>query len=192
MKKKTFSLVLIAIVVGVAVLIGIIYASKTMGIKKDKASMISKEKLQNSTSKDDNIDIDLYFGGNGDKADIVKEQRLISSEEFLGEIIMQELIKGPAVVSESKPVFPKGTRLLSFSIKDKIAYISLSNEVVLKMTSVQEGTLLKSITTSLTQLSSIEKVMITIDNQGVETLGGNYNISKPFSKDEIENLRIQQ
>ncbi|MEG1256272.1 GerMN domain-containing protein [Clostridium sp.] len=195
MKKKTLSLIVIAIVVGIALLVGVIYATKTKIIKKDKPSTISKEKLENSkelTSNDKGTNIVLYFGGNEDKADIVKEERFISNEEFLGEIIMQELIKGPAIVSESKPVLPKETRLLNFSIKDGIGYINLSSEAVFEMTVVQEETLLKSVTNSLTQLESVAKVMITIDNQRVETLGGNYDISKPFSKDEIGNLKIQK
>jgi len=56
MKKKTFNLIVIAIVVGIALLVGGIYATKTMIVKKDKASTISKEKLENTkelTSKED-------------------------------------------------------------------------------------------------------------------------------------------
>ncbi len=193
MKKKTFSLVLL-IVVTIALIAGGIYLTKTMSIKKDKASILSKEKLENAkgaTADDGYIDITLYFGGNTEKSEIIKEERLISSEDLIGEIIMQELIKGPAVVSESKPILPKETRLLNFSIKDGIANINLNKEAMFDMSELQEETILKSITNSLSQLKSVNKVMITIDNQGVETLGGHYNISKPFGKDEIITLKIQ-
>jgi len=60
------------------------------------------------------------------------------------------------------------------------------------MSEVQEETILKSISNSLSQLKSVSKIMITVDNQGVESLGGNYNISKPFTKDEIVTLKIQK
>jgi len=31
--------------------------------------------------------------------------------------------------------------------------------------------------------------MITVENKNIESLGGNYNISKPFSKQEIDGMR---
>lgn len=195
MKKKTFSLVLTLVIVVLILIVGGIYLTKTMGIKKDKASILSKEKLENAkgaTSEEGYIDITLYFGGSAEKSELIKEERLMKSEELIGEMIMQELIKGPSIVSDSsKPVLPKETRVLNFSIKDGIAYINLSNEAMFEMSAVQEETVLKSITNSLGQLKSVSKVMITIDNQGVESLGGNYNISKPFSKDEIATLKMQ-
>lgn len=195
MKKKTFSLVLTLVIVVVILVVGGIYLAKTIGVKKDKASILSKEKLENAKgakSEEGYIDITLYFGGSAEKSELIKEERLMNSEELIGEMIMQELIKGPAIVSDSsKPVLPKETRVLNFSIKDGIAYINLSNEAMFEMPAVQEETILKSITNSLGQLKSVSKVMITIDNQGVESLGGNYNISKPFSKEEIVTLKMQ-
>ena len=196
MKKKTFSLVLTITVVVIALVVGGIYLTKTMSIKKDKASIISKAKLENTkgaTEDDGYIDITLYFGGDAEKSELIKEERLINSEDLIGEMIMQELIKGPAKVSEkSKPILPKETRLLSFSIKDGIANINLSPEAMFEMSEVQEVTILKSISNSLSQLKSVSKIMITVNNQGVESLGGNYNISKPFTKDEIITLKIQK
>ena len=193
MKKKTFSLVLTLIIA--VLVVGGIYITKTMVIKKDKASILSKEKLENAksaTAEEGYVDITLYFGGSSEKSEIIKEERLMNSEELIGEMIMQELIKGPAIVSDSsKPILPKETRVLNFSIKDGIANINLSNEAMFDMSAVQEETVLKSITNSLSQLKSVSKVMLTINNQGVESLGGHYNISKPFSKDEIVTLKIQ-
>ncbi|MEW8995471.1 GerMN domain-containing protein [Clostridium sp.] len=194
MKKKTFSLVLTIVVIVIALIVGGVYFAKTMSIKKDKASILSKEKLENTkgaTADDGYIDITLYFGGDTGKSELIKEERLINSEDLIGEMIMQELIKGPSKVSEkSKPILPKETRLLSFSIKDGIANINLSPEAIFEMSEVQEETILKAISNSLSQLKSVSKIKITVDNQGVESLGGNYNISKPFTKDEIVTLKI--
>ncbi|HCQ88967.1 MAG TPA: sporulation/spore germination protein, partial [Clostridium sp.] len=79
---------------------------------KDRNSILSKEKLQNlklPSEKGEYIDIKLYFDGSKNDKDvkIAKEERLVNKEELVGEIIMQELIKGPAVVSESKSILPK-------------------------------------------------------------------------------------
>lgn len=191
MSKKLVIAVSILLVI---ITVGIIF--KVTDGKKDKVSIATKEKLENSkfpSEKDGFIQIDLYFNDSKDEnKSLLKEERLLNKEELVGEIIMQQLIKGPAVVSSSKPTLPKETKLLSFSIKEGIAHVNLSNNVELAMTEGQEKTLLSSIASSLTQLPSVEKIMITVENKNIETLGGNYNISKPFTKDNIETLKIQK
>ncbi|MBU3190150.1 GerMN domain-containing protein [Clostridium bowmanii] len=162
--------------------------------KKDQKSVTNKEKLENLTlplEKDDFIQVGIYFDGtkDGSNAQVVKEERIINKEELIGEIIMQELIKGPSIKSGLKPILSKETRLLSFSIKDSIAYVNLSKEAKITMSVAKEKSCLEGIATSLTQLPSVEKVKITMENKDVDTLGGNFNISKPFNKGEIVSIK---
>lgn len=191
--KKGFNVLIVIVLIGIGFILGAFFF-KSKEIKLDKASTISKEKLENvkEATNEASTDIAVYFGSKEDNAEIVKEERLVSNEELVGEIIMQELIKGPTVGSESKAVLPKETRLLNFSINEGVAYINLSNEAVFEMTQVQEERLLKSITSSMSQLVSVEKVMITVNNEGIETLGGNFNISKPFNGNDINSIKIQK
>lgn len=191
--KKGFNVLIVIVLIGIGFILGAFFF-KSKEIKLDKASTISKEKLENvkEATNEASTDIAVYFGSKEDNAEIVKEERLVSNEELVGEIIMQELIKGPTVGSESKAVLPKETRLLNFSINEGVAYINLSNEAVFEMTQVQEERLLKSITSSMSQLVSVEKVMITVNNEGIETLGGNFNISKPFNGNDISSIKIQK
>lgn len=158
--------------------------------KKDTKSITNKEKLENlklPLEKDGFIQLGLYFDGtkDGTSVQIVKDERLINKEELIGETIMQELIKGPTIKSELKPILPKKTRVLSFSIKDSIAYVNLSKEAKIDMSETKEKSCLQSIAASLTQLSSIDRVKITMENKDIDTLGGNFDISKPFNKGEI-------
>lgn len=158
--------------------------------KKDEKSVTNKEKLQNlklPLEKDGFIELGIYFDGTkkGSDAEVVKDERLINKEELIGEAIMQELIKGPTVKSELKPILPKETRILSFSIKDNIAYANLSEEAKTDMTEAKEKSCLKGIAASLTQLSSVKKVKITVENKNIDTIGGNFDISKPFNKEEL-------
>ena len=158
--------------------------------KKDQKSVTNKEKLENlklPLEKDNFIQFGIYFDGSKDDTtvQVVKDERLINKEELIGETIMQELIKGPTVKSELKPILPKETRLLSFSIKDNIAYVNLSKEAKIKMLAAKEKSCLEGIVASLTQLPSVEKIKITVENKDIDTLGGNFNISKPFSKGEM-------
>lgn len=161
--------------------------------KKDTLSANNNDKIKNIVlpkEKDNSISFDLYFDGSTskDKAEVVKEERLINKEEILGEIIMQEFLKGPSNVSKLKPVLPKETKLLSFSIKDGIAYVNFSSNASFQMTPAKEEACLRGILNSLTQLSSVSKVKIMVENKDIKSLGGNYNISKPFGKDDIENI----
>jgi len=161
---------------------------------KDKKSVTNKEKLENlklPLEKDGFIQLGIYFDGtkDGTTTRVVKDERLINKEELIGETIMQELIKGPTVKSELKPILPKETRLLSFSIKDNIAYVNLSKEAKMDMSELKEKSCLESIVSSLTQLPSVQRVKITVENADVDTLGGNFDISKPFSKGEINLIK---
>lgn len=158
--------------------------------KKDQKSVTNKEKLENlklPLEKDGFIQFGIYFDGTKDGANVqvVKDMRLINKEELIGETIMQELIKGPTLKSELKPILSKETRLLSFSIKDDIAYVNLSKEAKIDMSEAEEKSCLQGIAASLAQLPSVEKVKITLQNKDIDTLGGNFDISKPFNKAEI-------
>lgn len=195
MRRKTFINILIVICL-IIVAIFVIWKLDIFE-KKDKPSIVNTEKIQSSYTaeeKNEAIEISLYFGGpkSNEKSEVVKETRVTNSDQLIGEFIMQELLKGPALVSESKPLFPKDIRLLSFSIKDGIAHINLNQVAEVPMTPSQEETVLKAIASSLDQLSTVNKVMITVENKNIETLGGNYSIIKPFGKEEINNLKIQK
>jgi germination protein M len=158
--------------------------------KKDRTNIKDKEKVKNlqlPNEKGEFIDIDIYFDNskNEKKVEIAMEEVLINKEELVGQLIVDQLIKGPSLKSSLKPVLPKETRLLSFSIKDNVAIVNLSIEAVVSMSKGKEEACLNSIAASLTQLSSVSKVVILIENKNVETLGGNFDISIPFGRDEL-------
>lgn len=161
--------------------------------KTDVLSSENKQKVQQFTlseADNDTLELNLYFNSSKDnkKVTITKEERIIKENELIGEIIVRELIKGPAVNSSLSPILPKNTRLLSFSINDGIAYVNLSKEAILTMSPVAEEACLRSLVWSLTQLPSIDKIKILVENKTVDTLGGNFNIAKPIGKLDVEQL----
>ncbi|MCD3195095.1 GerMN domain-containing protein [Clostridium botulinum C] len=162
---------------------------------KGKASINANDKLKTLKLSDSDkaccINLNVYFDASKseDKVQVLKEERIIKKEELLGELIMQELIKGPSKNSNLKPIFPTETKLLSFSINENIAYINLSPNAQYKMTPSREKACLEGIVLSLTQIESIHKVKILINNKDVEFLGGNYDVSKPFGKDDISKIK---
>lgn len=159
--------------------------------KKDEVSISNKNKIKQikfPNEKDNNIDLKIYFADSDSKndSDITKEERLLKKEEIIGELIIQELIKGPSVNGSLKPIFPKETRLLSFSIKDSVAYVNLSKEAYYPMSSNNEKAYLKCIVWSLTQLPSITKVKLLIENKNINNLTKNFDLSKPIERDDLK------
>ncbi|ACA46019.1 GerMN domain-containing protein [Clostridium botulinum] len=161
--------------------------------KKDSISINNKDKIKNITlhnEKNNLVDLNLYFDStnNANNAEITKEERIIKKDELIGQFIIGELIKGPSVNNSLKPIFPKETRLLSFSIKNNIAYVNLSNEAYYSMTADKEEAYLKSIIWSLTELPSIKKVKLFIENKDISSLSKNFKFTEPIGRDDITKI----
>ncbi|NLZ49336.1 MAG: GerMN domain-containing protein [Clostridiales bacterium] len=153
-----------------------------------------QEKVHLMDSSDEFLSLNVYFDATTDDnaVSVAKEELLINKEELIGEILINQLIKGPSTEGKLKAVLPKETRLINLSIKDNIAIVNLSKEAAVPMTASKEEACLRAIVTSLSQIESVNKVTILIDSKNAETLGGNYNISKPFSLADISALKIQE
>ena len=161
--------------------------------KKDSISINNKDKIKNITlhnEKNNLVDLNLYFDStnSSNNAEITKEERIIKKDELLGQFIIGELIKGPSVNNSLKPIFPKETRLLSFSIKNNIAYVNLSSEAYYSMTADKEEAYLKSIIWSLTELPSIKKVKLFIENKDISSLSKNFKFDDPIGRDDITKI----
>ena len=162
--------------------------------KKDKTSLNNKEKEKKivlSKEKETTLDLNIYFDSskNVNTPEIAQEERVLKRYEILGETIIGEIIKGPSVNSKLNPVLPKDTRVLSFSIKDNIAFVNFSKEANIPMTSSKEEACLKSIIWSLSQLPSVEKVKILVENKDTGIWGEHFDLSKPIGKDDIQNAK---
>lgn len=181
--KKNFTMIIFSIVL-------VSFLATTGCEKKDTLSSQNKQKIEKLTpsdSKDNNVELELYFDAskNNEKVDLTKEERLINTDELLGELTVHELIKGPYLNSKLNPVLPKNTRLLSFSIDNKIAYVNLSKEALTNMPPTKEEACVKSMVWSLTSLRGIEKVKFLIENKDIHHSLKNIDISKPLSRSDF-------
>lgn len=163
-------------------------------IKMDKLAANNNERVK--TIANDligDINLSLYFDGTSDEKNpkIEQQEILVDGEEILGQYLIQALIQGPSQKGSLAPILSKDTKLLSFDRKDDIAIINLSKDAVIKMSAAKEEAALEGILATITQIPSINKINILVDNQMVNSLGGNFDISKPFGKEDIPNLRIK-
>ncbi len=157
-------------------------------VNQSKANMEKLKTVSLPGEDESSLQLKLYFDSSKDEksSEIAAEDRNVKKEELLGELIITELIKGPSRVSGLKPVLPSKAKLLGFSIKDNIAYVDFSPEASSPMTAKKEEICLKAIASSLTQLPSVKKVKILINHGDIKSLGGHYDMSKPFSVEDIQ------
>lgn len=184
MKKSIISILVVSII--------------TLTLFLTGCNMNSKDKLREqklSQDKGDMIEFNLYYNSSNSENDssVTEEKRSINKDEVLGRIILEELIKGPSTNGKLQNSLPKDTKLLSFTIKDNIGYISLDfGEEPLKMTTVKEISAIKSIIMSLKQLSSVEKIKISVPKTNQNTFGGNIDITKPVTAEDLNKLQTNK
>lgn len=155
----------------------------------------AKDKLRGdklSEDKGNMIEFNLYYNSSNNENDssVKEETRSINKDEVLGRVILDELIKGPSANGTLQSSLPKDSKLLSFTIKDNIGYVSFDfGADELKMAEAKEVAAVKAILMSLGQLSSIEKVKISIPKTNQSTFAGKIDITKPIKLDSIPGLQ---
>jgi len=117
---------------------------------------------------------------------VVPEQREVSKDKPIEEIVVQELMKGPKTPDLSLTTIPKEAKLLSVEIKDKIAYVNFSKELVEKHVGGSTGEMMTilPIVNSLTELPEIEKVQFLVEGEKKKTLAGHVTFDEPFERSE--------
>ncbi|MHC1685032.1 MAG: GerMN domain-containing protein [Clostridiaceae bacterium] len=159
----------------------------TLTVSLTSCNLNSMDKLREeklSEDKGDMIEFNLYYNASNEETNsaVKEEKRSINKDEVIGRIIIEELIKGPSANGNLQGPLPKDTRLLSFTIKDNIGYVSLDlGAEDVKMTPSKEVAALKCMLISLSQITSINQVKISIPKTNQETFAGNIDITKPIN-----------
>ncbi|MDA8234766.1 MAG: GerMN domain-containing protein [Clostridia bacterium] len=131
------------------------------------------------------VNIVLYFTNSGGES-LVKENRTIPKVQGLARASIEELLKGPQGSSKLKNPIPKGTKLRDINIKpDGLAIVDLSREFKVNHPGGSGSEILTvyAVVNTLTQFQSVSKVLILIEGEGLESLAGHVDISKPLQRD---------
>lgn len=118
----------------------------------------------------------------------------------------KELIEALTIDSDSKecipknftPIIPKNTRVLNITLNENLLKINFSKEF-LNVTQENEEKLLESLIYTLTEINSIEEIMLFIEEEKLEvlpksniklpnTLNRNFGINKLYDITNIKNL----
>lgn len=125
--------------------------------------------------------VTLYFGDKQAMYLLPEEREIAKGDEALGAVVVKELIKGPQR-EDAVRVIPEGTRLLSFSVVDGIAYVNFSKEFQSKHWggTAGESMTINSIVNSLCKLPGIEKVQFLLEGNKEESILGHGDTSQPI------------
>jgi len=110
-------------------------------------------------------------------------ERLVFKNNLYKKVILK-LIEESDSNKDHFPI-PKGTRLLSVSLKDEVAYVNFSEEFKRNHPggSLGEILMIYSIVDTLTEFPEIKKVQILIGGAVVETLAGHIDLTSPLERD---------
>lgn len=96
---------------------------------------------------------------------------------------MKSLLQGPKDKGQIA-VIPKQAKLRSVKVKDDVAYVDFSQDLVKQFTggSTGEEMLVGSVVNTLTDFPEIKKVQILVEGKKIETLAGHMDLSAPIAR----------
>lgn len=126
----------------------------------------------------------LYFTDQSKQYLIPEPRVIIAQKAKMPAQVIKELIRGPQV-SGTVSTIPPETRLMSVSVKNMIARVNLSQELVTQHEggATSEKLTVYSIVNSLARLSGITRVQILIEGKTAKSPLGNIDLSKPLLPD---------
>ncbi|HZJ84389.1 MAG TPA: GerMN domain-containing protein [Syntrophomonadaceae bacterium] len=169
-----------------------ILALMLCGIGCNKNGTDKKDSNQKQPPTENQVidkEITLYFSD--DQAMyLIAEKRIIqieenATDEQLIKNIVEKLIKGPENQTLI-PTIPPETKLLTVEIENQLAKINFSQEIQTKHWGGSTGELMtvNSLVNSITELDTIEEVLILVEGEIQESLIGHLYTKEPFTRDE--------
>ena len=126
----------------------------------------------------------LYFGDK-DAMYLVAETRTVDKKDgILEAAVVEELVKGPKKEG-SVPTIPEGTRVLSVTVVNGVAYVNFSKEFQTKHWGGSAGEIMTiySVVNTLTELPGVEKVQFLLEGDKLESILGHMDTMIPINPD---------
>ncbi len=111
----------------------------------------------------------LYFANQNGNGLIQETQEVhYSSNISMEKLVMEHLLEGPKS-EDAQSAIPEGTKLMSVSVLEGVCYVSLDESFLNQNYSIEEPIVMYSIINSLSEISTINKVQISVngDTSGV-------------------------
>lgn len=128
--------------------------------------------------------VTIYHATN-DALYLVPEIHVVPKNDHPPQTAMELLLAGttnPTLVS----VLPPGTQLRNIWVKDQIAYVDFTDQLITNNTggSTSELLLVGAIVNTLTEFSNIQKVQLMVEGKKIDTIVGHMDTTQPLSRSE--------
>ena len=160
----------------------------TQNTKEEIGAMFPEDFVENAgeqISKSMEATITLYFSnaeGNG----LVRRYRTVhyTSNESLEKTVVKQLLKGPTDTS-LKSTIPSSANIISVTVVDRVCYVNMDDAFRNDQNSdVNESVVLYSIVNSLTELSTVDKVQISVNGDTSGKVRYNLNLNTMYEWDD--------
>jgi germination protein M len=133
----------------------------------------------------------LYFASEDGTA-LVPETRQVhySSNTSVDKLVMEQLIEGPKESSEQATI-PTGTRLITLSTVDGVCYVNFDETFFNQNQEISEQVVLYSIVDSLTELSTIDRVQLSVNGDTTGKVRFTYDLSTMY-EENLDLVKIEQ
>lgn len=130
----------------------------------------------------ENVKLTLYFASENGKY-LVKAARSVeyNSNISLERLVVEKLIGGP-IGEGLYPCINPDTKIVNVLVKDKICYVNLSEEFLTQTQSVLPEVTIYSVANSLIELSTVNKVQLSINGDNAIVFRDKISLTVPFER----------
>lgn len=129
------------------------------------------------------VKLTLYLANEeGNKLTTVTRSVVYNSNIPMERLILEQLIAGPLEGEKAYPTMNQNTKIVSVNVKDGTCYVNLDNTFLTQTYPVSSEVTIYSITNSLAELPSINKVQISINGDANVNYKENINLSTFFER----------
>lgn len=112
------------------------------------------------------VELKLYFADDtGKKLKVCTREVLYNSNVSMEKFVIETMIKGPLKKEEVLPTINPDTKIISVTVKDAICYVNLSEGFLTQLYNVSDEAVIYSLVNSVTELTSVNKVQISINGK---------------------------
>jgi germination protein M len=134
-----------------------------------KRTEINLQAVESPGEKLSKVVVYYHKKGSGAYSYFVPVTKVVSGFENSAEAAMSALLVGPTDGSSLVSSFPEGTQLLGVQVKDSIAYVNFSEQVLAKQgDKAAENAMIKAVTLTLKEFPEISKAKIFVNGKIVE------------------------
>jgi germination protein M len=129
------------------------------------------------------IELTLYFtDASGEQLIPEKREVVHSTSASVEQVVLEELISGPE--SEGlAPTLDSSTKLLNVSVNENVCYLNFSSEFLSNPLEVKDYIPIYSIVNSLSELSTVNRVQITVNGSSGMSFRDTISLNQLFERD---------